>query len=61
MTALQQLLDMFRATAVTEREKGNYFERLLRTYLLNEPCYRDLYAGRVRLWKMAQGSGPRAA
>jgi predicted helicase len=51
MSALQRLLDTFRATAVTEREKGNYFERLVKTYLLNEPYYRDLYAGRVWLWE----------
>ena len=51
MSALQHLLDTFRATAVTEREKGTYFERLVKAYLLNEPYYRDLYAGRVWLWE----------
>lgn len=30
MTALQHLLDTFRATAHTEREKGAYFERLVK-------------------------------
>ena len=51
MTALQQLLANFRSTAVTEREKGAYFERLCKTYLMNEPYYCDLYGGRVWLWE----------
>jgi len=55
MTALQSLLDTFRGTAKTEREKGTYFERLVKAYLLNEPYYRDLYAGRVWLWEEWRG------
>jgi predicted helicase len=51
MNALHNLLHTFRKTAVTEREKGTYFERLVKAYLLNEPYYRDLYAGRVWLWE----------
>ncbi len=51
MTALRHLLDTFRTTAVTEREKGTYFERLVKAYLENEPYYLDLYAGRVWLWE----------
>ncbi len=51
MTALHNLLDTFRTTAKSEREKGNYFERLVKAYLNNEPYYRDLYAGRVWLWE----------
>jgi hypothetical protein len=47
MTALQHYWKTFRHVAVTEREKGAYFERLVKTYLLNEHYYRDLYAGRV--------------
>lgn len=31
-THLTRLLDTFRGTAVTEREKGNYFERLVNAY-----------------------------
>lgn len=31
--------------------KGTYFERLVKAYLLNEPYYRDLYAGKVWLWE----------
>ena len=39
------LLDLFRATAKTEREKGTYFERLVKLYLTREPYYADLYVG----------------
>lgn len=44
MTALSQLLDTYRQAAVTEREKGTYFEELIRTYLRNEATYKDLYS-----------------
>ena len=50
MTALQRLLDSFRRTAVTEREKGTYFERLVKAYLQNEPYYADLYNRHVWMW-----------
>lgn len=51
MTTLHDLLDSFRATAATEREKGTYFERLVRAFLVNEPYYADLYGGRVWMWE----------
>lgn len=44
MTALQQLLATYRDAAVTEREKGTYFEELTVAYLRNEATYRDLYS-----------------
>jgi predicted helicase len=44
MTALERLLDTFRNAAVTEREKGTYFEELIVCYLQNEATYRDLYS-----------------
>ena len=44
MTSLAILLDSFRNAAVTEREKGTYFEELICTYLRNEAIYRDLYS-----------------
>ena len=44
MSALQNLLTSFRTAAVTEREKGTYFEELIVCYLKNEPTYRDLYS-----------------
>ena len=43
MTALQETLDQFRKVAKGEREKGTYFEQLIRDYLRTEPRYRDLY------------------
>ena len=42
-SALQDLLANFRNAAVTEREKGTYFEELICLYLRNEPTYADLY------------------
>lgn len=44
MTALAQLLDGFRAGAVSEREKGTYFEELILAYLRHEANYKDLYS-----------------
>ena len=43
MPALHQLLDQYRSAAQTEREKGTYFEHLIKDYLSNEATYRDLY------------------
>lgn len=43
-TPLQQILHSFRTASVTEREKGTYFEELIRLYLQNEPTYADLYS-----------------
>lgn len=43
MGALHDLLDTYRNAAVTEREKGTYFEELIRAYLRNEATYKDLY------------------
>lgn len=51
MTALEQLLDTFRSAAVTEREKGTYFEELMVCYLRNEATYRDLYSD---VWTYAE-------
>jgi len=44
MSALSTLLDSFRGAALTEREKGTYFEELTLAYLRTEPTYQDLYA-----------------
>jgi predicted helicase len=44
MTALQKLLDSYRQTSQTEREKGTYFEELIRTYFRFEATYADLYS-----------------
>ena len=44
MTALADLLAELRASARSEREKGEYFEQLTLAYLRHEPFYKDLYA-----------------
>lgn len=44
MSALQELLQTYRNAAVSEREKGTYFEELILAYLRNEATYRDLYS-----------------
>ena len=49
MTALERLLESYRSAAVSEREKGTYFEELILCYLQNEATYRDLYA-KVQTW-----------
>lgn len=51
MTILRDLLNTFRNAAVTEREKGTYFEELTLCYLRNEATYRDLYSD---VWTYAQ-------
>ncbi|WP_141920671.1 restriction endonuclease [Zymomonas mobilis] len=43
MSALSTLLETLRQAAVTEREKGTYFEELIICYLRTEPRYVDLY------------------
>lgn len=43
MSALSTLLDTFRQMAVSESEKGTYFEELIVCYLRTEPSYADLY------------------
>lgn len=44
MSALQDLLNTYRNASASEREKGTYFEELIRVYLRNEATYRDLYS-----------------
>lgn len=43
-TPLSKILEQFRKAAVTEREKGTYFEELIVCYLKNEASYKDLYS-----------------
>jgi predicted helicase len=54
MPPLQTLLSTFRQAAVTEREKGTYFEELCIQYLRNEATYRDLYSD---VWTYADWAG----
>lgn len=57
MSALTSLLDTFRSAAVTEREKGTYFEELVICYLRNEPAYQDQYCNvwAYKDWAALQG------
>src|SRR5690606_7494113 len=51
MSALIEILKHYRETSLTEREKGTYFENLVKAYLLNEASYKDLFNGQVFLWE----------
>lgn len=51
MTALRKILNEFKQTAQTNREQGTYFEQLVKSYLLYEPLYRDLFNDKVYLWE----------
>lgn len=51
MTELAQLLATYRNAAMSEREKGTYFEELILAYLRNEATYQDLYA---KVWTWAE-------
>jgi predicted helicase len=51
MTALAELLANLRAAAVSEREKGTYFEDLIVAYLKHEASYKDLYS---HVWTFAE-------
>jgi predicted helicase len=63
MPTLNTLLESFRTAAVTEREKGTYFEELICTYLRNEAIYRDLYSDiwTYADWAIQQGLDGRDA
>ena len=44
MPTLHSLLSEYRRAAMSEREKGTYFEELIVCYLRNEATYHDLYS-----------------
>jgi len=50
MSALHDILETFRKTSKTEREKGIYFENLAKLYFTHEPRFADLYSN-VWLWE----------
>ncbi len=50
MAALNEILDSYRSSSKSEREKGTYFEELILCYLRNEASYRDLYS---QVWNYA--------
>lgn len=51
MSALDRILSNYRQAAVTEREKGTYFELLVKAYLLNDPVQKDQYSA---VWTFAE-------
>lgn len=57
MSSLSELLASFRDHAKTEREKGGYFERLVRAFLLNDPLQAQQYedAWSYTDWAKLQG------
>ena len=54
---LQELLESFRGAARSEREKGDYFERLIRVFLENDDIQKQYYSEVVSFadWAKAQG------
>ena len=54
---LQELLESFRGAARSEREKGDYFERLIRVFLENDDIQKQYYSEVVPFadWAKAQG------
>ena len=56
-TSLEKVLNRFRKAAVSEREKGTYFEELIVAYLKHEPFYADLYSHvwTFRDWAVSHG------
>jgi predicted helicase len=44
MSALDDLLESYRATAATQREKGTYLERLACAFLTADPVQAEEYA-----------------
>ncbi|MDU6745049.1 MAG: hypothetical protein E6448_04165 [Actinomyces sp.] len=54
--AFDDLLDSFRQFSDSERLKGNYFEQLIRAYLLNDAQMSRQF-GRVYLWRDWPGGG----
>ncbi len=51
MSALSALLDAYRSAALTEREKGTYFEELICAYLRNEATDADYRVEKMKFAK----------
>lgn len=50
MSGLHKLVEELRVGSKSEREKGTYFENIVKIYLRNGPKYQDLYSD-VWLWE----------
>ena len=57
VTTLRQLLDSYREHAASEREKGEYFERLVRIWLENAPTQQGRYLRVLRYGEWAVENG----
>ncbi len=59
--SLRDLLERYRSGSVSEREKGGYFEKLVRVWLQHAPTQRDLYRQVMGYgeWARAQGQDAR--
>ena len=57
MSDLRDLLNKYRTAAHTEREKGTYFEELIKDYLKNDPVQSSIYdeVWTFKDWADAQG------
>ncbi|ODT14193.1 MAG: damage-inducible protein, partial [Kaistia sp. SCN 65-12] len=55
--SLRDLLERYRSESASEREKGGYFEKLVRVWLQHAPTQRDLYRQVMSYgeWARAQG------
>jgi predicted helicase len=51
MSALHDLLESYRTKSKTEREKGTYFELLIKDFLKNDPTYSPNYSD---VWTYAE-------
>jgi predicted helicase len=51
MSAIDRILQSYRDAAVTEREKGTYFERLALAFFKNDPVQAEEY---VKVWTWAE-------
>lgn len=60
MSALDRILSSYRAAAVTEREKGTYFERLCVTFLQNDPIQYQQYSEVMTFAEWAKANGESA-
>lgn len=54
---LQDMLDTFREASQSEREKGDYFERLVRVFLLNDDIQKQFYEEVVPFSEWAEAHG----
>lgn len=50
-SSLRNLLEKYRQNARTEREKGEYFELLVRSFLEHDPIYADVFS---KVWTYAE-------